>query len=879
MLSDWLKKHARTVPVGSVAWFDLLDRLKLFERWLASGEEERLRYVLWLFRSEPVVKDRSARIADLARPAFSRGGICREEMLKLFEFGNIHHSRALFDLFLDLFKDGAFDGHPLRISDRLSELGKTQPALTAELAGNFLDRREYLAKAAGAESPFSSGTGGEAFELPGNVLNDAAHLDPGAFVNFLLPRVVRLIKDNSITAEDGTVLNRIWVFQYFHFHSDFREAIFDALCDAMARVALENPQLLDRSTREIESSPDLSIVWLLLRAWSANGPYYADRVINYLLQDHRRLNVGYSAWSSGNGNAAISRAAIKASSPHCSEENFRLLEDTILGYYSQFEKEEPKRLGYTQYLLLNELDERRRTESAKRRLQELARKFPGMDLRMPAGGSIGGFVGSPIPPGAAIKMTDEQWLSAMRAHANEWPNRESRADFLKGGAVELSRQLEANAKQNKIRFAALALHMEADINPAYFEAILRGIVATEEKATPASELRSEPSSALETDAAVSVVRHIHNLLGSKVSRWTGHAIGNLATRDLPEDLLQIVSDIARNDPDPAEDVWQKDVPGLGAYYGGDPLTNGINTARGQAAYAIGQLLFADKERYPQLRDAIGSLTNDRSIAVRATAVECLIPVLNIDRDEATRLFLQMVRDAPAVLGTMFVEQFLYYAVHSHYVLLADLLQFMLESRDADVRESATRLIAQASYHFADAGSDLATALAGDEVCRAAVASVDVAYILAPEFMGVARQRLKRFFEDQSEKVRRQASGCFQKMSDEQLCQESELLEAFIVSPAFEQNASSLLMALEGSVVRLPDIICRIPERAVELQTETGGRDAMEARWWTNQMATLVLRLYEQTLDPKVKSRCLDVIDKMIELDLGTVNYELMKLEM
>ncbi len=53
---------------------------------------------------------------------------------------------------------------------------------------------------------------------------------------------------------------------------------------------------------------------------------------------------------------------------------------------------------------------------------------------------------------------------------------------------------------------------------------------------------------------------------------------------------------------------------------------------------------------------------------------------------------------------------------------------------------------------------------------------------------------------------------------------------------------------------------------------------MEARWWTTQMATLVLRLHEQTTDPAVKRRCLDVIDSMIELDFGGVAGELAKLE-
>jgi hypothetical protein len=41
-------------------------------------------------------------------------------------------------------------------------------------------------------------------------------------------------------------------------------------------------------------------------------------------------------------------------------------------------------------------------------------------------------------------------------------------------------------------------------------------------------------------------------------------------------------------------------------------------------------------------------------------------------------------------------------------------------------------------------------------------------------------------------------------------------------------------------------------------------EAMESRWWTHEMANLVLRLYEQTGDPHIKTRCLNALDKMIE---------------
>jgi HEAT repeat protein len=250
-------------------------------------------------------------------------------------------------------------------------------------------------------------------------------------------------------------------------------------------------------------------------------------------------------------------------------------------------------------------------------------------------------------------------------------------------------------------------------------------------------------------------------------------------------------------------------------------------------------------------------------------------MLNFEPDLAVELFLESLREAEPILGTMIVQPFLYHAVFSHYEVLRELLLTMLHSPDAEVRETAAQQIALASFGIDEARADLVEVFSGDEVCRAAVAKVDAENLHVQECMLVSRARLKEFFWDESPRVRKHAAQCFARIGDEQLCQEPELIDAFLQSPAFHDNANTLIMALKNSVARLPDVVCRIPERAVELHKAASSN---EARWWTNQMAPLVLRLHEQTTDPIVKIRCLDVIDAMIELNFGSVSFELAKLE-
>ena len=86
------------------------------------------------------------------------------------------------------------------------------------------------------------------------------------------------------------------------------------------------------------------------------------------------------------------------------------------------------------------------------------------------------------------------------------------------------------------------------------------------------------------------------------------------------------------------------------------------------------------------------------------------------------------------------------------------------------------------------------------------------------------------------------------------------------------------MNLKNAVTRLPDVVCEIPEKAVEIHQRRNAEEKTASFWWTHEMATLVLRLYEQTGDSKIKTRCLAVLDNMIELDFGNVTAELTKFE-
>ena len=129
-------------------------------------------------------------------------------------------------------------------------------------------------------------------------------------------------------------------------------------------------------------------------------------------------------------------------------------------------------------------------------------------------------------------MTDAQWLTAMSRYRNERED-ETRSARIVGGANELSRGLEELVREDPGRFARLPGRMDGSQNPAYFVAILRGLTGSKDSGRPGT-----------CEQVCSVLRRIAGAGVSGVEDALADAIGTLADEDVPEDIIQMLCEIA-----------------------------------------------------------------------------------------------------------------------------------------------------------------------------------------------------------------------------------------------------------------------------------------------------------------------------------------------
>jgi hypothetical protein len=103
------------------------------------------------------------------------------------------------------------------------------------------------------------------------------------------------------------------------------------------------------------------------------------------------------------------------------------------------------------------------------------------------------------------------------------------------------------------------------------------------------------------------------------------------------------------------------------------------------------------------------------------------------------------------------------------------------------------------------------------------------------------------------------------MKGAELADFAPLAMAFIDSLAFEKDHFWLLQALEACEVALPEVTCRFTERFVEVAGAALGDISTSIAGNAGNVSQLVVRVYSQTGDPGVRSRALDVIDRMSAL--------------
>ena len=847
-VNDPMTRHASAV-VRRLPWFKLVDSLGLVQHWLDDPDDAFVDHTLRLL--SVLQRQTPDRVAELVDPYVGKSDRWDTRLFFLAQWADWSEGRRFLQLMLRLIDEGILDDAkgPIAVnSDFWSLLYPLQfkhPSWGCEIVGHYLNRRLRLSRDAGKSNPFDYNNRTIPDSQPAEAILRKLGIEASnTFVQEVFPFMLEVIED--VAPQKGTGLRRdpIWSFRVFQSGYGIDSALLQAMEDALSALAVHETEVFRSVIEAIVDSPFETIQYLLLRSFASHGLVFADDGVDHLCDQPDRLKIGYSSDSHW-----AARQLIDSISPHCSDEKLKQLETLLLGYYPEWEKTDSGRryYGYAQFTLLDGIVPTRRSIKVDKRLEELRRKFGHQEPESPRPMKVERIV-SPIPEEAAAQMSDKQWLSAIKRHDNTQHGLR-RDGRLAGSGLELSRVLENQVKQEPERFAALVSQFPDDAIPFYFEAVLRGI----------------NDATLDTDTVVAVCLRCHGIDGRPLGSAICETIANLGQGEVPAEALDIVAWYATEDPAPQQELWRTlALPSSDFYYGGDILGHGINTVRGGAARAIARLIESNHQRTTYLQPVLEKMVQDPSIAVRSCVAQALIAVLRYDRDLAIELFKQLCETEDVLLKTRFIERFIYFGIQPHFEVLSPVLLRMVNSQVPEVASVGARQASVAGLDLHEAAGIAALCLSGSEAQKVGAAEVMAANITTATCRSFCEDALITLFNDPSDNVRAEAARCFLRFEGHHLDGYDHLIAQFVCSDAFPKNYFPLLVALEQTTAKLPEITLAACERFIAIAgmaaSDISARQAGDA----DTVAKLTLRIYQQSSDDAVRARSLDLIDRLME---------------
>jgi hypothetical protein len=836
------------------AWFDLAVGRGLVEEWLASPDSTITNILVQVLGT--IVNERTDVVLEFLRRHDDGGTSWRDRLAYVVRFGDVQNSRGLFEMLLDVLNRDAFvatTDHDAWLYGH--ELPEEQPLWAAELMGALLQRATTRAKSEGHPHALHSAAPLQHEYSAIEFVSKLTDTDPASLLSAALPFVLQTIDGDLETRGEHEEtsgrppVDRVWAYRLSGERHTFDQALLESVCEALSRLVEVDPAAFMEWAATLRERRDETSQFILYRGLLGNPTDLADFAAQLLLEGTWRY------WTADAENPFwVTHELLAAIAPNLSPERVNELETAILGFTTSYERSAHGHTarGHAEFQLLSGLDAAQMSAPARKRLNELQRKFDSEKPEPPVG-IVSGFVGFPIGVESARRMSDEDWLKAIAKHRERWEDR--RAMDLVGGADELASVLQTVAQEQPERFARLGLDLPRDTLETYVEHLLIGLSQPSGDAAPAS-----------LESIVALCRYVAHWSDAPCARWLPRLLGKYAEEAIPKDLLELVTHIATDNSDPKQDVWKIDAASGQPYYGGDILGAGMNSARGAAALALAELVVVDEDRAAVLAPAIAKISSDPLASVKACAAQAVYALMRWRRDEAIDDLLVLTGGPDRLLATRPMQHLIMGAIATHWERVRPIVERMLASDEEEVRDAGGALASIAGLDETDAGDLLTLVLDDDDPrVRRGVAKVLAARAVSSRYRERCAAGLAKLFDDGDAEVRQEAAKVFWRLRDRQLAELYGLAHAFLGSAAFQGNHPHFLHALEVSTADVADLVLATADRMVTSYGEQLGDLRGRIGGDSRNLSDLLLRVLG-TLDAGREqiNRALDILDLMLQ---------------
>ncbi|CAG0935133.1 hypothetical protein TFLX_03965 [Thermoflexales bacterium] len=840
---------------GNEGWFDLLDE-RVIPTLLVSNDESLLditaRYLSTLIRQ------RTDAVLKRLRPFLAQDRAWDARIRHCLSALDDWQSEEALSMLCDLICRGQTGGQDDFI---LYAVATSNPTAACQALRVYLDQRldDLLIQSRSAQQKAATDSNGrlldDYFSLDQKifgqygtkkVLELAMQICPDQIIEHLLPWLVRA----AVTLEEPSTREDYYPFDLILGSGWHGDHIMDGasfglnIAKALQHLAKARPAEFRSIAATLAPTESLTVQRILVYGYLADPQLYAEDIFGYLMADPRRLNIGEQLESPHYDSCRLFSVAFQ----YGGAARRSALERVILNHRPEWEKRQIGTQGITQLRFLKSVPFELLSDTARKFRQELEYKFPEFEPQPPQG-VVGGRVGAPVEHAAQERMSDEEWLSAMRKYDDSTGWGAPREHFLKGGVAELSRAFQERAKADPERFYQLALRFDADISQYYIAAAISGL--------------SESNTSAER--VFDLVRRYAGWLTGEHRRSVIWAMAKRAKDGIPDDLLTLLEEWALHDPDPEKESWQILSPGSEQpYYGGDPHSNGINTNRGAAIEAICRCTLShEPPQADRLLALLAHATCDRSIAVRTCLIENLTYLLRHDEERVLAIFDQALADSPELLRCQVTHRLVYETYNRHFPRIYGYIEQMLIHEDEQTRRYGAVLACLAAFRYPEARSLSNRAIEGDAVLRQGAAKAYAANLRDAELEEECLTHLQLLIADPDEQVRKEAGQCFANARADQLERLKPFIHQYLDSPALQSDAEHLVEYLGPLVADDPELVLKVTDRILD----TIGTQVVDVRTSISvierSLVQLPLNVYLHADNADVKSRAMSLFERLL----------------
>lgn len=302
-------------------------------------------------------------------------------------------------------------------------------------------------------------------------------------------------------------------------------------------------------------------------------------------------------------------------------------------------------------------------------------------------------------------------------------------------------------------------------------------------------------------------------------------------------------------------------------------SNSLNCTRGEAAQAIGHLLWENRELFEGFKETIQLLSEDINPVVRFASLHCLLPAYNIQKDWAREKILDLFETDIRLVAFWHARDILFFSYDKEKNRVLKIIENCYYSEDKELKEIGSYCVVEMyilKNEFSYIMNDIDLM---DENQIKAILHMAINYFDNVKYNQKVKNIITRFKEINCDIEQSICKLFYDNLIN--LNRDKEFLKDIMKSTTGRRSIHSFIHYIDENAVSILDFKEIIIE-AIKSILENSKQEKESIYYYGDELSKLIVGLYDETVGKKqsdmkiLSEQCLDIWDEMFEKQIGSI---------